>query len=199
VRMGWDYHNNHTFSALDKLGVEVDFSGIPGLYINPKNNEIKSVNFFDWSLSPNNPYFPSVNDYRRPPNENEKSLNILEAPNFVSKSILWSLISGAVLAKKMKDYKQIFRAIKKPVYWIGLTGKTKLFTPVINQLVRELKYKDKLYFITYFHPDELIPNNSSLYSLQNLHDNLNMLKTVVNHCGADMQFIKAADIRNILV
>jgi hypothetical protein len=35
VRMGWSYHNNRTFAALDKLGVEVDTSGIPGLRIIP--------------------------------------------------------------------------------------------------------------------------------------------------------------------
>ncbi len=195
VRMGWDYHNNDTFSTLNDLGVDIDFSGIPSLFIHPKNDSIKSVNFFDWSLSPNHPYYPATSDYRREAVGDERTFKMLEAPNFISQSLLWSLISGLVFAKKMKDVSQIFRALKKPVYWIGITGKTNLFAPIVNQIEGDLKKKDNIFFITYFHPDELIENNSSLYSLQYLYDNLKLLKAKANQLGADIHFIKASEIK----
>ena len=59
VRMGWDFHNNETIGTLEELGVEVDFSGIPGLKLDPKNRDHRATNFFDWYLSPNKPYYPS--------------------------------------------------------------------------------------------------------------------------------------------
>ena len=197
-RSGWDFHNNNTFATLEKLGVEVDFSGIPGLYIKPKHDDIKSVNFFDWSLSPNNPYFATTSDYRRPANESEEARKMLEAPNFVSKSMIWSLISGLVFAKKMKDYKQIFRAIKRPVYWICITGKNNLFRPLVKQVAKELKQMDKIFFVTYFHPDELLPNRTSLYDLDFMLENLNMLMTSVKDTGANIEFIRASEIQNKL-
>ncbi len=46
VRMGWGYHNNQTFATLQRLGVKVDFSAIPGMKIDPKNKRPRSINFF---------------------------------------------------------------------------------------------------------------------------------------------------------
>ncbi len=198
VRMGWIYHNDQTFAALDKLGIKIDFSGIPRLSLLPKNDNVKSVNFFDWEQTPNHPYYPSINDYRKIAGDNEDSYKTLEAPNFASDSLLWSLISGAVLVKKMKDIKPIFKAIQNPVYWITITGKTKLFAPIVNQLKKELQKKDEIYFVTYFHPDELLPNNSSLYSLQNLHDNLNTIRTTAHDCQAEIKYIKACDLPGLV-
>lgn len=198
VRMGWDYHNNETFATLQELGVEIDFSGIPGLCIKPKNDNVRSVNFFDWSLSPNHPYYPNLNDYRKKAKGDEKSFSLLEAPNFVSKSFIWGMISGLVLAKKMKDVNQIFRALLNPTYWITITGKTKLFAPVVNHIAKELKHQEKIFFVSYFHPDELIDNNNPLYSFENMKDNISMLLSSAAKSGAKTKFIKASEIKNYL-
>ena len=56
--------------------------------------------------------------------------------------------------------------------------------------------KNKIFFVTYFHPDELISNNSSLYSLQNMSDNLTTLIKTAHDSGAEIKYIKASDIPN---
>jgi hypothetical protein len=198
VRMGWDYHNNNTFSTLQELGVNVDFSGIPGLKIKPKEESTRSVNFFDWSLTPNNPYFPSKQDYRREVKDNEKPSLLLESPNYVSKSIIWGFISGLVLSKKMKDIRPLLNAFRRPTYWINITGKPKLFAPIIDQAIRMINYEKKIFFVTYFHPDELLNNRSSLYSLNNLVDNIFLLTSTANNYGIITKFIPAKDIRKYI-
>lgn len=199
VRMGWDYHNNETFASLEEIGVEVDFSGIPGLRIDPKNDKVRSANFFDWSLSPNHPYYPAISDYRREARDGEEAFRLLEAPNFVSESFFWGNVSGLVLAKKMKNPMQILRALKRPTYWIGITGKPSYFNPLVAQIGRTLKKSRRIVFVTYFHPDELLPNKSSLYSLENMHENLSSLMRSAEKLGASIRFIRATDIKGMLI
>ena len=103
VRTGWIYHNNSTLSKLDQLGVKVDFSAAPGLKTNPPKNRSFPYNIYDWFITGNEPYYPSVNDYRRAAKEGENALSILEAPNFTSHSWFWGMIAGLQMARKMKD------------------------------------------------------------------------------------------------
>jgi len=97
---------------------------------------------------------------------------------------MWGMISGLVLAKKMKDIRPLFNAIKRPTYWINITGKPKLFAPLIDQVLKVLKRKNKIFFVSYFHPDELIDNNHSLYSMENMIENISTLIECVNNNGA---------------
>jgi len=195
VRMGWDYHNNHTFGTLQELGVEVDFSGLPGLQIQPKNERIRSANFFDWSLSPNRPYYPARADYRREAKQGEPAFSLLESPSFVSKSFVWGMISGLVLAKKMRDPMLFLRSLRRPTYWINITGKPSYFKPLIAQVERTLRATNKIIFVTYFHPDELIDNNSPLYSLDYMEDNIRLLVETAKRSGANTKFIRAGEIK----
>jgi hypothetical protein len=197
VRMGWDYHNNHTVSALDSLGIKVDFSGIPGLRIAPKGHDNRKANFFDWRVTPNHPYTPSQVDYRRACRSGESSYKLLEAPNFVSDSLFWGLFGGAVLAKKMKDPRQIIQSITRPTYWIGITAKPFFFAPVLAQAKRTLRRHDKLYFVSYFHPDELLDKSSALYSLDNMKSNIRELLKLSDDSDTKVLFLRASDIRSI--
>ena len=198
VRMGWDYHNNETFAALQELGVEVDFSGIPGLRIQPKNNQVRSANFFDWSLSPNRPFFPANADYRREAKKGELAFSLLESPNFVSKSRIWGMISGLVLAMKMKDPVQPLSALRRPAYWIGITGKPFYFRPLISEIERTLRSMNNMVFVTYFHPDELLDNNHPLYSAENMEKNICLLVDMAQELGVRTKFIKASEIKECI-
>jgi hypothetical protein len=197
VRMGWDYHNNRTIATLAALGIPVDFSGIPGLRITPKNKFIRGENFFDWRITPNQPYVPSAIDYRRPARKGEASLSLIEAPNFVSKSLGWSVVAGLVLAKKMKDPLQLLSALARPTYWIGITGKPVFFAPIIAQLERAFKEKDAIIFVNYFHPDELLENDQTLYSLDYMVNNIRYLIEVMKDLDVALKFIKACDIPKV--
>ena len=63
---------------------------------------------------------------------------------------------------------------------------------------RSLRTADKLVFVTYFHPDELIENNSPLYSLDNMEANIGTLVTTSKRLGANRKFIRAADIKQYI-
>ena len=198
VRMGWDYHNTDTFATLESLGVIVDFSGIPGLALTASNHGVRSVNFFDWGLSPNRPYYPATLDYRREAREGETAFHLLEAPNFVSKSRLWGIMAGLQYAKKTGSLRPFIRSIFKPTYFIGTTGKPSLFAPLVDQLIRELEWRDPIVFVTYFHPDELLENKHPLYSLGYMVENLSLLIAMVRAYGATTKFIKASEIPGVV-
>ncbi len=198
VRMGWDFHNNETFQMLQELGIKIDFSAVPGLKFSPKDQNKRAANFLDWSLSPDFPYYASPDDYRRNAAKGGPSREILEAPNFVSRSIFWSLIGGLVYAKKMKDFGPVWRAIKRPTYWINITGRTGLFSPLVSSLKRRLAKHDKAFFVTYFHPDELIVNKSTLYSLDYMETNLKAVIGTAKEQGAEIKFIQACEVLKYL-
>lgn len=198
VRMGWDYHNNRTLQTLADLGILVDFSGIPGWKIDPTSPGTHGFNCYDWRITPNAPYVPSTTDYRRPTTSGEKSIPIIEAPNFVSTSLFWGVFGGAVMTLKMKNPKPLFRAIGRPTYWIAITGKTPLFKPLIAKLKSLLSRQDTAYFVTYFHPDEFMMPDDSLYSLHNMATNLRLLLNLADRLQADVKFIRAADLRPLI-
>lgn len=82
VRMGWGFHNTFTMKKINDLGLTVDLSASPGLEHQGSPDERGShfLNAYDWSTTPEKPYHPSQQDYRRPAKNNEKGLNILEIP-----------------------------------------------------------------------------------------------------------------------
>ena len=196
VRMGWDYHNNETFQTLEQLGVRVDFSAIPGLRTLSASHHNLRENLFDWFATPRRPYLPSRQDYRRPAEANEDATTVVEAPNFTSSSFVWGLASGLQFARKMKSIKQLTQAIRRPTYWINITGRPKLFNPLLSQLRRDLRGTgdETMFFVTYFHPDELLANKSSLYDLVSVRINL---ERIIQTCRAEatkVEFIRAVEI-----
>ena len=199
VRMGWDYHNNATMRKLDELGVKIDFSAVPGLSTKATSSR-KIHNVYDWYISPREPFFPSKTDYRRGVVEGEESLSILELPNFTSKSFIWGIISGLQFMRKMNDITQLLKAIKHATYWINLTGRPGLFSPIASQLRRDLRNAKQpdLFFATYFHADELLDNKSSLYDRSSLRTNLETIIKICEDENYAVKFLRAGQIPSII-
>lgn len=200
VRVGWDYHNNATMRKLDELGVRIDFSAVPGLSTKTSSSKKRNHNLYDWYISPREPFYPSKADYRRGAIGDEGSLSILELPNFTSTSFVWGMISGLQFTRKMNDISHIFRAIRRPTYWINLTGKPELFSPIASQLKKSLKKarQPELLFVTYFHADELLDNKTTLYDRQSLRTNL---ETIFRLCGDEdyaVRFSRAREIPGLI-
>jgi hypothetical protein len=74
VRMGWAYHHNATIQVLAELGFMVDSTAIPRPVYDWDRTK-------DWSTTPREPYWPSIDDYRVP---GPPSLSILEVPMSVA-------------------------------------------------------------------------------------------------------------------
>lgn len=65
--------SNSLMSSLSELGFDVDSSALP------KRKRDEKI-AFDWSITPDEPYFPSISDYRLSDNNSENLLKILEVP-----------------------------------------------------------------------------------------------------------------------
>lgn len=198
VRMGWTYHNNKTMAKLSELEVSVDLSAIPGLKIEPKIGR-RLANFFDWGITPQRPYFPSVEDYRRPKMSGEDQLTILEVPNYVANSLLWGIFSAIVLTKKMRDFDQIRNAVSARTYMSTITGKPLLFKPMLKQLKRDLEINDKVTYVSPMHADELIGNIHPVYSLENLEQNLTSILRLCQRIHARVEYVTASQAERITV
>jgi hypothetical protein len=196
VRMGWDYHNNRTYRALEELGIVVDFSAIPGMRTFIGTPPTKGENLFDWHSSPRTPYRPSREDYRRPAEGRANQSRLLEVPNFVSTSAGWSLVSGLQLARKTGNAHLLWQSIRRPTYWINITARPRFFAPLVKQLRKTLSRRDssQLVFATYFHPDELLPNRSGLYDLESVRENIEAVLGTCDAAGSRVEFVQASRI-----
>ena len=74
-RTGWGYGSNRLFRSLDALGLEVDFSAMPGnrMWFKLERDTVD----VDWLRCLPGLYHPGADDYRRP---GAGGLNILEVP-----------------------------------------------------------------------------------------------------------------------
>jgi hypothetical protein len=201
VRMGWDYHNNHTIATLESLGITVDFSAIPGFRTFIGKPEQGKENLFDWHSSPRAPYRPSRADYRRPAEGDEASLQLLEVPNFVSTSAIWGLVSGLQLARKTREPRLLWQALRRPTYWINVTALPRFFAPLVAELRKTLRTgqgRGHLVIATYFHPDELLPNRSGLYDLQSVRRNIESLVQACAEAEVRVKFVTAGELPAIL-
>ena len=198
VRMGWGYHNDRTCATLDRLGIEVEISGLPGLRVRSEVTGSRLSNFYDWYTTPTEPFHPSTNDYRRPAKEGESSYAFLEVPNFVSRSRFWGLVSGIVMARKMKDIRQIGYSLTKPAYMATITVKSTLFAPMVAEMKRRLSRQDRVIYVTPLHPDELIDNIHPAYSLEYMAQNIKAILDLAESLDARARFVRAVDIKTIV-
>jgi len=198
VRMGWGYHNDRTCAALDRLGIEVEISGLPGLRVRSEVTGSRLSNFYDWYSTPAEPFHPSTSDYRRPAKEGESSYSLLEVPNFVSRSRFWGMVSGVVMTRKMKNIRQIGYSLAKPAYMATVTVKPTLFAPMVSEMKRRLSRQDRVIYVTPLHPDELIDNIHPAYSLQYMAQNIKSILNLADSLGAKARFVRAIDIKTIV-
>lgn len=196
VRMGWAYHNNRTYRALEDLGVTVDCSALPGYRTFRGKPPTRGENLFDWHSSPRRPFRPSRNDYRRPPRGGESPFRVLEVPSFVSGSIPWALVSGVQLARKTGDLAQLWYAIRRPTYCINVTARPVFFAPLVAQLRTALQSAERgpLVFSTQCHADEFVPNRSALYDIAGVKANLEALVRACHEAQTPVQFVQAREI-----
>lgn len=71
VRIGECVMNNELMAAIDKAGIQIDSTALPG---RKRDDDEKKL---DWLITGNLPYHPSIDDYRT---AGTPSLNVMEAP-----------------------------------------------------------------------------------------------------------------------
>lgn len=195
VRMGWTYHNADTFNALDALGVKLEFSPFPGLRSYRREPKTRDENQFDWFTTPTRSYFASQQDPRIAARAGEPACRMLMLPCWVAQHPLWGLAAGVQMARKSGRGGLILDAMRRPSYVINLTARPQLFAPLVAQLRKSLRCAREgstpPAFATYFHPDELIPNRSSMYAREYVRENLRALLDCIRAAGARAIFVTA--------
>lgn len=195
VRMGWTYHNAGTFNTLDSLGVKLEFSPFPGLRSHRGRPKSRDENQFDWFATPTQSFFASRRDPRVPARAGEPACTMLTLPCWVAQHPVWGMVAGVQMARKSKLPGLMWDAMRRPSYVINLTAGPRLFKPLLWQLRKSLKSVGGDHaapaFATYFHPDELIPNRSSMYARQHVRENLLALLDCIRTAGARPRFVTA--------
>ncbi|MBX3133075.1 MAG: hypothetical protein KF689_06770 [Gemmatimonadaceae bacterium] len=202
ARMGWTYHTSETFNTLDALGVRLEFSPFPGLRSYRSRPATRSENQFDWSITPTQSFFASRRDPRKAAGAGEPACRMLTLPCFVAQQRAWGFVAGVQMARKSASPGPIWDAIRRPSYVINLTARPTLFAPLVNQL-RDSVHSARAgrrpapAFATYFHPDELIPNRSTMYALQHVRENIVALVDCIRSAGASPAFVTADQYVNL--
>ncbi len=193
VRMGWGYHNNRTYAALEDLGIVADLSSTPGFRTLTGKRPASPENLFDWQSTPEEPYRPSRADYRRPARGNEQSHTLLEVPSFMANSLLWGLVRGLQRGGKTATGGQLWDARRRPTYYINFTGRPTLFAPLVAQLRRTLRRRQlgPLMVVLHSHADEFVPNKSGLYALESVRTNLTALLRACDEAHTPVEFVQA--------
>ncbi len=198
ARTGWTYHNNETMKTFGELGVEVDISAFSGLKIPADGKQRAISNFYDWYDTPLEPYYPSIDDYRRPALNNETSCSVLEVPNLTAKSLFWGIVSGLVLTKKTGSIRQLGYSLARPRLFPSISCSPMLFRPLLSTIKSILGQKNQLVFATGLHADELIENVHPVYSLENMAANIESLLKLAERLNVRLKFIRGCDIKNYL-
>lgn len=191
--MGWTFHDNVTMNKLSELGLKVDFSASPGVYSGggPGVAGTKFDNMIDWLGTPRGWYRPSEADYRRPARGGENELGIVEIPKFTSRSSV--LRKAKDLASRGGKGKG---ATTGTAAFVQVTAPPMLFNRVISERLQTEEAEP--FFVTYFHPDELLSDRSRsvrgfIYSLDNLEKNILKIINAAAKKGRDVEFVTGAE------
>ncbi len=197
-RMGWEFHNNVTMRTLDRLGLQMDASAVPGRRRGPGNDRGSFRHGeLDWETTGAEPYRPSVTDYRRPAADGEASLDIVEVPRTVSRSALWGV------ARRLRSMTAALRAgsITRAL-WPRRQG-AYIHAPMLTSppvayrhLIRDwaadgATEANARPFVTAFHADELLAGAGKAYSARNALRNVQDLFGAVLHS----QIVEPGDSR----
>jgi hypothetical protein len=177
ARLGEAYHTNTSMKTLEYLSIKVDATAIPGRL------KKDASRWFDWSITPNEPYYPSKSDYRIP--NKESHWDILEVP-----------MTTAPI-KASYDETPRSRYIN-PVY------QHSIFKPVIKWIVESHTKPDREYFLTLtFHPNEVIPRDEVhplyAFSIDELKHNIKFLLNELVRINIPFKSTTVSEAREIFV
>ncbi len=167
-RVGRAFCSNGIIEALDEVGLKVDSTALPG---RERKDELNSL---DWEITPQLPFFPSLNDYRVPGNEH---VDLLEVP--------MSMI------ETMAPYDS--HPIKR---YANLTFKNSI---IGESLCKYIKENDLL--VTIMHPSELIPQREHpllSFNVNEVRKNLDTIQLECERIGKSIKFITITEVLNLL-
>lgn len=133
TRTGWDYGSAALFRQLERLGIAIDLSALPGQWVRyPVGDSHAEV---DWRRAPAAAYRPSAADHQRP---GADSLALIELP-------VTAFRNGP-----LGRAKRLARLLSSGRFPAGLGRKTRLLTEAWPELPEPAPF-----WVFHFHPEDL--------------------------------------------
>jgi hypothetical protein len=171
TRLGGTYCSNEIMCILEKLGIMCDMSALPG--------RVRKEGFLnlDWEITPESPYFPSIEDYRIPGAPN---VGVLEVP--------LSMVSVKAPYDERPFKRYVDPSFYHHILWPGLEA-------LLNEMPE--------YLALIVHPsavlDDIILEEHGLLSFS-LEEFWRNIECIVEHCnrlGREFEFVTVAELREI--
>jgi len=198
-RMGWEFHNDTTMQAIDKLGVKVDFSAIPGRFTPGAGDHLGSIFncYVDWRNTPEKAYVPSAADYRRGPSGNEEALRVTELPMSTFRSGVLGIAARLRRAAKAKGWdklKQLSSATNANNASLKayITIHPYIFSRLATAKINETKQNGYALLVTAFHADETLgvrARKGNHCGGRRIAANLRDLRQAAERLGVNLQFV----------
>jgi hypothetical protein len=167
TRIGWDYGSTGLFNSLDKLGIQIDFSALPGNIAWHWAGHDRVV--VDWRRCQPVPYHPDRHDYQA---AGPSPLQLLEVPI--------TQFSNSVLGMAKRC---VWRLVNRCCSVVGIRNKTPKMTDPWK--TPALPHSDRCsVHAFFFHPSELTENGISHFIR-----NVNRLRLL-----PDANFVTASQI-----
>jgi len=161
AKPGWMYHDNFTMRVFDELGIEADLAAMPGAgYAGKVPGTDLPLWVYDWLEAPQEPYYPSRSNYKRP---GAACLRLLEVPN-------WTFPLGLIRSVLHRIRAQSDRDLANPAKFPFLVRRAFTKPPLTVP------------FVCSFHPEELL-GRSLLFACRNVFDNMSALLRVCKQRG----------------
>lgn|GEM_PF-2735436 len=197
VHAGWCYQDNETLAILSREGVRVDYSANPGQDTMGQQDMDRSL----WDRTPSNPYYPSAKDYQTQSENKGENLTILEVPSTTGEHRGMNLLK--VISDQLKHGVNL-KAIKhspRQVPFIAL--KPALFKLIMRDVLKRERQPVN-YFLSYFHSDELLPEQykrglkKNMYKLEHIFKNLILLKREAEKSDMELSFVTVRELLELI-
>jgi hypothetical protein len=188
VKMGWDYHDNHTMGILNQIGLECDFSANPGMKTAGfwDSSQKHRISYYDWSITPDNPYFPSKKDYRRTAADDEKSFDIMEIPITCHSAYRTRRLPLVIIKKIWAKLRGVTHDIRQP---FTINSHNEVFFKGLYRYLSAGDWKAPRFLVMDFHPYDLLENGA----LEVIEKNISSIDFLCNKIEVDYEFITAGD------
>ncbi len=200
-RMGWEFHDDVTMQQVSDLGIEVDFSAVPGRFTPGRRDRWGSMFncYVDWRNTPEKPYMPSASDYRIDVEAEQEALRVRELPMSTFRSRLLGMgahLRRAVKAKGWGRVKQLYtisngNSASLKAY---ITIHPYIFSRLVTAKINEAKRTGHALLVTAFHADEMFAGQGQsglLYDAPHLWTNLRRLRMRTLRAGVTLRFATA--------
>jgi hypothetical protein len=158
TKMGWCFHSNRSMQTLSDLGIEADFSALPGARSPGRLIGYRSFqDHYDWHKTEPIPYHPNQQDYQSP-----GDLGILEIPQTMYqvrgvKEFLFTAKMGLPFYRKL-DFSYIPSLRRSvPVFLLDLINMRDL-----ESFCESLVQEDQKYVTLYLHPGDLSKSTAQI-------------------------------------